>query len=1146
MADVTSRRRISTPRAVLAVAVLGSFMAFVDATIVNIAVPSIAKHFAGSSLSSVSWVLNAYNIVFAAFLVGGGQLADLLGRRRVFTSALLLFTLASALCAVAPTLNFLIAARAIQAAGAAALVPSSLAIVLESREERERMHAVALWAAVAALAAGIGPPLGGLLITASSWRLVFLVNIPVGIVAYVLARRVLVESRAPGRRHMPDLLGGAVLALAIASLVLAVVKGQEWGWGGARVIGAFAAALVLGVYFVLRTSRQRAPVIDLSLLRIRAFALSNGVTIVMASGFYAYTLCNVLFLTSVWRYSILTAGLALTPGPFTAMAVAGPASRLVERVGHRPVVVPGALVWAGGMAWFASRLGVTPDFLGEWLPGMVILGIGAGLTFPTLSGAAVGSVPGPRFAVATSLNSVARQVGAALGVAILIAILGNPPNVNGATPVALRELALGELHHFRHGWLFAGACFLAGSLVCLGLVVARPGEDAKSEARGQHTSSDEQGPAREQPAGPELPSLAESDGEQAAVAPQTVAEFLCNVPVFAGLSAEMLERVGELASDVSLARGEWLFREGEPADGVYVVRVGHLEVVQTAQTGRDGAESETINTLTRGAVLGELALLSETVRSASIRALRDTELLKISKAHFDSLLRAQPELALSLTRVLSAQLQASRAIPPARRARPVTIALRALGPGVRLLELADELSRALCEWGKVAVVYPGELDTAGGGGGSRAPVAGGSESRAEANARFAPLIERCELDHDQVIMVCGAGEPDRKEQASAWEEFCIARADRVVAVVDGTITPEQLTDQLEGLRGCDLAGDGIRLGSGDLAEWIERLAPASTFAISIDGERRDEVERMARRLAGRSVGVVLSGGGARAFAHLGVLDVLLDAGMLVDRVGGVSMGAFIGGLLAAGHDSAAIDACCYEEWVRRNPINDYTLPRSALIKGHKAEAMLERVFGDVRLEELARSFYCASVNLRGNRLVIDRAGPMMEAVGASISLPLIAPPMRRERALLIDGSLLDNLPLEPMSRSGEGPVLAIDIKGGEERPRRTETQSPGDSPASEQPSPSNRPVRLPSLPETMGRIALLSSANTDEVARRHADMTIRVRVEGVGLLEFHQIDEARAAGRRAAEGALEDAPEWLLRGLARPADHAGRRTVVRV
>ncbi len=329
-------------------------MAFVDATIVNIAVPNIHHDFAGSQLSSVSWVLNAYNIVFAAFLVGGGQLADLLGRRKVFSFALVAFTLGSTLCAVAPTLGLLVAARVLQAAGAAMLVPSSLAIVLEAHAERERMHAVALWSAVAALAAGIGPPLGGLLITASSWRLVFLVNIPVGAVALVLAQRVLVESRAPGRRRVPDLLGGAVLALAIAALVLAVVKGQEWGWGGARVIGAFAIALLLSVYFVLRSSRQRAPVIDLSLLRIRSFALSNGVTVVMAGGFYAYTLCNVLFLTTVWRYSILTAGLALTPGPLTAMAVAGPASRVVERLGHRAVVAPGALVWAGGMAFFAT------------------------------------------------------------------------------------------------------------------------------------------------------------------------------------------------------------------------------------------------------------------------------------------------------------------------------------------------------------------------------------------------------------------------------------------------------------------------------------------------------------------------------------------------------------------------------------------------------------------------------------------------------------------------------------------------------------------------------------------------------------------------------------------------------------------------
>ncbi|HSZ14142.1 MAG TPA: DHA2 family efflux MFS transporter permease subunit [Solirubrobacteraceae bacterium] len=1149
---------MSSPRAVLAVAVLGTFMAFVDATIVNIAVPNIHHDFARSQLSSVSWVLNAYNIVFAAFLVGGGQLADLLGRRKVFSFALVAFTLGSTLCAIAPSLGLLVAARMLQAAGSAMLVPSSLAIVLEAHAERERMHAVALWSAVAALAAGIGPPLGGLLITASNWRLVFLVNIPVGAVALVLAQRVLVESRAPGRRRVPDLLGGAVLALAIAALVLAVVKGQEWGWGGARVIGAFAIALLLSVCFLLRTSRQRAPVLDLSLLRIRSFAISNGVTVVMAGGFYAYTLCNVLFLTTVWRYSILTAGLALTPGPLTAMAVAGPASRVVERLGHRAVAAPGALVWAGGMAFFAATLRTRADFLSGWLPGMLILGLGAGLTFPTLSGAAVASVPGPRFAIATSLNSVARQLGAALGVAVLIAILGTP------TP-------LHALHAFQHGWLFAGGCFLAGSLACLALVVSRSedlatgsasagaGADDRSDGRSWVRAIGDVGATGEEPAGAprgagssatRLPSLAKAAGERAQVTPQTVAQFLRNVPLFAALSDELRQEIATLARSVSLAPQQWLFRQGDAADALYIVRIGHLEVVKEDQPD---SPPVTINTLTRGAVLGELALLSHSARSASVRALRDSELLRIDRAGFDSLLRREPQLALSLTRVLSAQLQASRAVPVARRPRPVTIALRAADPHVPVLDIADELSRAMCDWGSVAVLYPDPQRNA-----LRDPGLDDAAARADAIAHYGPLVERLELDHDQLIMVCGTD-----QRPSAWDRFCTARADRVLVVVSpheripgdpegnenggeaGAPDREDgdASTWTSGLHGADLVGYDIQPASARLSPWIQRLQPAGVFSLSAGAQRRHDCARIARRLAGRSVGVVLAGGGARAFAHLGALDVLLDAGLTVDRVAGVSMGAFIGGLLATGRDSAAIDACCYEEWVRRNPINDYTLPRHALIKGHKAEVMLERVFGDVCVEELARSFYCSSVNLRGSQLVIHRHGLLTDAIGASISLPLIGPPLRHDGALLVDGSLLDNLPLAPMSSSGEGPVLAIDIKGGDERLPAAGGAGAA-SPGSDQRA--SRPPRLPSLPETMARIALLSSANTDESARRYADMTIPVRVPGVGLLEFHQIDAAREAGRVAAAAALDDAPGWLLPGGGEESGVGGRRTVVRV
>lgn len=1201
---IARERRVATPVSVLAVAVLGTFMAFVDATIVNIAVPSIARSFAPAPLSSVSWVLNAYNIVFAAFLVGGGQLADLLGRRKVFTGALSLFTIASAACAVAPTLGLLVGARVVQAAGAAALVPSSLAIVLESRAEGERQHAVALWAAVAALAAGIGPPLGGLLITASSWRLVFLVNVPIGLAALALTRRVIVESRAPGRRRMPDLVGGLVLAATIAALVGAIVKGPEWGWGSARVIGTFAAALGLGAYFVVRSKGQRNPMIDLALLRIRAFTVANGATVVMASGFYGYTLCNVLFLTTVWRYSILTAGLALTPGPFTAMAVAGPASRLVERAGHRTILVPGALVWACGMAWFVSRLGVRPDFLGGWLPGMIVLGVGAGLTFPTLSGAAVGSMPGPKFAVATSLNSVARQVGAALGVAVLIAIVGKPAPADA-------------LEAFQSGWTFAGACFIAGAGLCLALAVPRPGvaltgrgaagggrdrlpEAARADGpmgNGVSEAGLAAGPERAggaprpgpEPGEPHLPSLAEATGERAQTREQTVAESLRGAPLFADLDHGLLDRVASLAGEVRLSSGEWLFREGEQADAVYVVRVGHLEVLQDGgvrgpANGRPGARAadagtERINTLAKGAVVGELALLNDSTRSASIRALRDTELLRIDRASFDELLRREPELAIGLTRTLSAQLQASRAISPVKRAKPVTIAVHALDGRTPALEIADGLSRELCRWGRVAVVYAADehgrnADDRRGdvaGHALHTPEEGYGDGAEVGLSRFAPLIERLEREHDQVLMLCGGD-----VGAPGWDGFCLARADRVMVLVDGNgeaarhPTPGvgAVADRAmaagtvadggawRNLSACDLVGYGVRPGSGALAGWIERLAPISVHAIRTGrGGREEDLARMARRLAGRAAGVVLSGGGARAFAHIGVLEALLDAGLTVDRVGGVSMGAFVGGLLALGYDGAEIDACCYEEWVRRNPINDYTIPRHSLIKGKKAEAMAERVFGGVMIEELPRPYYAASVNLRGNRLVIDRSGPLVEAVKASVSLPLIGPPRLRpdSGALLVDGSLLDNLPLEPMSAVGEGPVLAIDVKGGDGSGAgdsgRTSASAAGAIAAAGARSgrgPDSHRPRIPALPETMARIALLSSANTDEAARRFADLTIAVRVPGVSLFEFHQIDAAKAAGRAAALAALEEAPAWLTGGDAGASDLAGRRTVVRV
>jgi NTE family protein len=455
------------PPAVLSVVLLGTAMAFVDATIVNISVPSIVAQFPTAQLSSVSWVLNAYNVVFAAFLIGGGQLADTFGRRRVFSLALCAFTAASALCALAPTLTVLVLARVVQAGGAALLIPSSLAIVLDVYPPERRVRAITLWAAAAAAAAGAGPPLGGLLITASSWRLVFLVNVPVGLLTLVLARAVVPESRRPGARRLPDVLGEAALSLAVAALVLAIVKGEEWGWLSAQVLATLAASCLLGAVFLARCRRDPARTIDPELFKLPSFRLANGATVVFALGFYAYTLGNVLFLTEVWRYSVLQTGLVLMPGPIVAMAVAAVASGPIERFGHRAVIVPGALLWAGGAAYLLATATAHPDLLGTWLPVIVLSGVGAGLTFPAVSGAAVMSVPGERYALASALNAVARQVGAALGVAAIVAILGTPHGNDVLTA-------------FRHGWTFAGTCLLAGGAVCLPLVLRAPVAPART------------------------------------------------------------------------------------------------------------------------------------------------------------------------------------------------------------------------------------------------------------------------------------------------------------------------------------------------------------------------------------------------------------------------------------------------------------------------------------------------------------------------------------------------------------------------------------------------------------------------------------------------------------------------------------------
>ena len=1084
---VGDRRRGPEPRVVLAIASLGAAVAFVDATIVNIAFPNIARSFPGTSISSLSWVLNAYNIVFAAFLVAAGRIADLVGRRRVFVLGLELFTAASVLCAAAPSAEALIAFRVIQALGAACLVPSSLALVLSAFAPQRRSHGVALLSAVGAAAAGLGPSLGGVLVALADWRLVFLVNLPIGIAAVLLARRWLVESRTPGRRRMPDLLGALVFALAIGALVLGVVQGQQWGWGSPRIVGSFVAAVLLGVVFVWRCGTQRSPVIDLSLLRIRTFSAANAMTIVGAAGFYGYTLTNVLFLTGVWRYSVLQAGLALTPGPVVAVAVAGPSSRLVQRVGHRPVLVAGGLFWGAAVMWFVQRVGSTPAFVSQWLPGMLLLGIGAGTLFPNLSGAAVASAPGESFATATAMNSVARQVGAALGVALIIAILGtpSPPQVMDA---------------FENAWTFGAVCLFTAGVGCL--LVGRVQSEAPALADAARLMLRTRAPVtplRPTPHPRARRAITVDAQTPALPRPQSRADFLALVPILAGLESWLRHAIAARARATQVEAGDWLFREGDRAEALYVVRAGRLEVVEEAS----GA---VIRQLGRGDVIGELALLTDSLRSASVRAVRTSDLLEIDRANFDVLLKSSPALSLALTRELAEQLRVTGALAPTARPRPATVALVALDDGAPLTALGAQMLDALSETLPTALLDGSEV---------LAPALGAEPARV-----YGPLLDRAESGHELVLLLAGS-----VSSTEPWAEFCLQQADRILAVSAGAAVSDAgaLGAHRAALQGCDLVGYDVAPGA--LAGWAATLDPIEAHVLRT-GELDQDLARLARRLAGRSVGIVLSGGGARAFSHIGVLEELLAAGVIIDRVAGVSMGAFLGALFAMGLDLDEIDARCFEEWVQRRPLSDYTIPRHSLIRGERFRAMLQRTFGETLIQELPRSFMCGFTELRSGRLVIARHGPLWEAVGFSVCLPIIGPPQVRGRDIFIDGSLVDNLPVQAMADLSEGPIIAVDVKAtldpaGRPRP-------PTRAPGSQAITNGEPPTRIPRLGETLARVLLLGSANTSEAARRHADLVINPRAEGVGLLEFHQLDAAIQAGRIAARTALQHAPSSLF------------------
>jgi EmrB/QacA subfamily drug resistance transporter len=407
--------------AVLAVVAVAQFMVVLDASVVNVALPSIQRA-VGFSEQSLSWVLNAYTLLFGGFLLLGGRAADRLGRRRLFMAGIALFTCASLACGVSQSEPTLLIARGAQGLGGAMVSPAALSIILTTfAEGSERNRALAIWGAIAGAGGAVGLLLGGAIVQVLSWRWVFFVNVPVGAAVLLIAPRIVPESRAEGVRGGYDVEGATAITLGTMALVFTLIKANAWGWGSARTLVGLAVAATLLVAFVWIERRHENPLVPLRIFSNRSLAASDATMLLVAAALFGVFFFCTLYLQQVLGYGALKTGVAYLPLSFSIITSSALASRVVDRLTPKPVLVCGLLVAAAGFALF-TRLQAHGDYAGRVLPAMVVMGIGLGMSFVPITIAATTGVAAEDSGLASGLLNTTQQVGGSLGLAILSAV----------------------------------------------------------------------------------------------------------------------------------------------------------------------------------------------------------------------------------------------------------------------------------------------------------------------------------------------------------------------------------------------------------------------------------------------------------------------------------------------------------------------------------------------------------------------------------------------------------------------------------------------------------------------------------------------------------------------------------------------------
>jgi NTE family protein len=562
---------------------------------------------------------------------------------------------------------------------------------------------------------------------------------------------------------------------------------------------------------------------------------------------------------------------------------------------------------------------------------------------------------------------------------------------------------------------------------------------------------------------------------------------LRSVPIFAEIDDEQLDQLTSAVDRQHIPANEWLFHTGDPSDAIYVIASGRFAAV--------GLDGQVLREMASGDSIGDLGVITGSVRSAGIRALRDGVVWRIAADTFTEVLAKAPQLRSAMFQAMAGMLRESRSASVSRR--PRVIGVLSTGDAVAV-PIVDAIATRLGSHGQTAVVAPPVDTTAA------------ASHYGELVEAFSETLDRAERSNDWVLVVADRGSGD------IWRRYVVAQSDRLVVLADQAHPPEAFDPPVT-------QGPVHLITS--MAEpdpsWWDLLQPVSHHSANDDG-----LGALARRIAGRSLGLVLGGGGARGLAHYGVYEELTRAGVVIDRFGGTSAGALAAATFALGLDASDATAAARKYMEKTKPVSDYTIPAIALTRGGRVDRLVEGFFGSTTLiEHLPRGFFSVSTDMITGDQIIHRRGLLWVAVRASISIPGLLPPVQHGDQLLVDGGLLNNLPADVMCADADGEVICVDL-------RRTYVPSKGFGPLPARLQPpgflrrllTGTDVALPPLQETLLRTAELaaSSGNLRELPRVAA--IIEPDVSGIGPLEFHNIDAALEAGRIATRAALEAQP----------------------